>query len=318
MKTVSKTRNVIILLLTDIVWGIAFVAQSKGGDAIGAYSFNGIRFLIGAAVLLPVIKILDKNELTTNRPQNTTDRKLLWTGGICCGLALCLASNLQQIGITMGAEAGKAGFLTATYILIVPILGLFIGRKCNIKIWIGVAITIVGMYFLCMNGSKGVFLLQRSDILLLLCALCFAVQILFIDHFSPKVDAVRLSCIEFLVTGICSCILMFFVDMGHSIAGSMQWAASLTGWSVWIPILYAGIFSSGIGYTLQVVGQKGLNPAFASMVMSLESVVSVFAGWILLGQQLSAREIIGCVLIFAAIMLAQMPDRKYTSIASDI
>ena len=301
MKTVSKTRNVIILLLTDIVWGIAFVAQSKGGDAVGAYSFNGIRFLIGAAVLLPVIKILDNKELT------------LWTGGICCGLALCLASNLQQVGINMGAEAGKAGFLTATYILMVPILGLIIGRKCNIKIWIGVAITLVGMYFLCMNGSKGSFSLQKSDILLLLCALCFAVQILFIDHFSPKVDAVRLSCIEFLVTGVCSCILMFFVDMGHSVSGIVQWSSALTDWSAWIPILYAGIFSSGIGYTLQVVGQKGLNPAFASMVMSLESVVSVFAGWILLGQQLSAREIIGCVLIFAAIMLAQIPDRKYTS-----
>lgn len=313
MKTVSKTRNVIILLLTDIVWGIAFVAQSKGGDAVGAYSFNGIRFLIGAAVLLPVIKILDNKELTTNRPQNAADRRTLWTGGICCGLALCLASNLQQVGINMGAEAGKAGFLTATYILMVPILGLIIGRKCNIKIWIGVAITLVGMYFLCMNGSKGSFSLQKSDILLLLCALCFAVQILFIDHFSPKVDAVRLSCIEFLVTGVCSCILMFFVDMGHSVSGIVQWSSALTDWSAWIPILYAGIFSSGIGYTLQVVGQKGLNPAFASMVMSLESVVSVFAGWILLGQQLSAREIIGCVLIFAAIMLAQIPDRKYTS-----
>ena len=313
MKTVSKTRNVIILLLTDIVWGIAFVAQSKGGDAVGAYSFNGIRFLIGAAVLLPVIKILDNKELTTNRPQNAADRRTLWTGGICCGLALCLASNLQQVGINMGAEAGKAGFLTATYILMVPILGLIIGRKCNIKIWIGVAITLVGMYFLCMNGSKGSFSLQKSDILLLLCALCFAVQILFIDHFSPKVDAVRLSCIEFLVTGVCSCILMFFVDMGHSVSGIVQWSSALTDWSAWIPILYAGIFSSGIGYTLQVVGQKGLNPAFASMVMSLESVVSVFAGWILLGQQLSAREIIGCVLIFTAIMLAQIPDRKYTS-----
>lgn len=313
MKNVSKTRNVMILLLTDIVWGIAFVAQSKGGDAVGAYSFNGIRFLIGAAVLLPVIKIMDKMELTTNRPRTADDRKTLWTGGICCGLALCLASNLQQLGITMGAEAGKAGFLTATYILMVPILGLFIGRKCNIKIWIGVAITLVGMYFLCMNGREGFFSLQKSDILLLLCALCFAIQILFIDHFSPKVDAARLSCIEFLVTGVCSCIPMFFVDMGHSMSGIVQWTSALTDWSAWIPILYAGIFSSGIGYTLQVVGQKGLNPAFASMVMSLESVVSVFAGWILLGQQLSAREIIGCVLIFVAIMLAQIPDKKYTS-----
>lgn len=309
MNTVSKARNVIILLMTDIVWGIAFVAQSKGGDAVGAFSFNGIRFLIGAAVLLPVIKLLDKMKLTTNRPKNAGDRRTLWIGGICCGLALCAASNFQQVGINMGAETGKAGFLTATYILMVPILGLFLGKKCSLKIWIGVVITLVGMYFLCMSGS---FSLQRSDILLLLCALCFAVQILLIAHFSPKVDAVRLSCIEFLVTGVCSCVVMFFTDMGHSVSGIAQWSQALTSWSAWIPILYAGIFSSGIGYTLQVVGQNGLNPAFASMVMSLESVVSILAGWILLDQMLDGREIFGCVLMFIAIIIAQLPDREYT------
>lgn len=309
MNTVSKTRNVIILLLTDIVWGIAFVAQSKGGDAVGAFSFNGIRFLIGAAVLLPVIKMMDKMNLTTNRPKNKEERKTLWIGGICCGLALCAASNFQQVGINMGAEAGKAGFLTATYILMVPILGLFLGKKCSLKIWIGVAITLVGMYFLCMSGS---FSLQGSDVLLLMCALCFAIQILLIAHFSPKVDAVRLSCIEFMVTGVCSCVIMIFTDMRPFAGGITGWTQSLMSWSAWIPILYAGVFSSGVGYTLQVVGQNGLNPAFASMVMSLESVVSVLAGWVLLGQALSAREIFGCVLIFAAIILAQIPDRKYT------
>ena len=273
MNTASKTRHVFILFLADIVWGIAFVAQSKGGDAVGAFSFNGIRFLIGALCLLPVIKILDMKELTVNRPESKKQKKELWIAGSCCGIALFFASNLQQLGISMGAESGKAGFLTATYILMVPILGIFLKRKCGVKIWIGVFIALIGMYFLCMNGT---FSLSGSDLLLLAGALCFAIQILVIDHFVS------------------------------------QWAQSLCTWDAWIPILYAGIFSSGVGYTLQIVGQKGLNPAVASVAMSLESVVSVIAGWILLDQMLGGREIFGCVLMFIAIIIAQLPDREYT------
>lgn len=207
----------------------------------------------------------------------------------------------------MGTETGKAGFLTATYILMVPVIGLFFKRKCGAKIWLGVGITLIGMYMLCVNGE---FYLRKQDILLILCAFCFAIQILLIDHFSPMVDAVRLSCIEFFITGIGSAIPMFIVDMKHSPAGIMQWSQVLSSQSAWSAILYAGVLSSGVAYTLQVVGQKGLNPTFASMLMSLESVVSVFAGWILLGQKLSLREIAGCCMIFAAIMIAQMPDRK--------
>lgn len=161
MNTASKTRHVFILFLADIVWGIAFVAQSKGGDAVGAFSFNGIRFLIGALCLLPVIKILDKKELTVNRPESKKQKKELWIAGSCCGIALFFASNLQQLGISMGAESGKAGFLTATYILMVPILGIFLKRKCGAKIWIGVFISLIGMYFLCMNGT---FSLSGSDL----------------------------------------------------------------------------------------------------------------------------------------------------------
>ena len=209
----------------------------------------------------------------------------------------------------MGAESGKAGFLTATYILMVPILGIFLKRKCGAKIWIGVFIALIGMYFLCMNGT---FSLSGSDLLLLAGALCFAIQILVIDHFVSQVDAVRLSCIEFFVTGLGSCIVMIFTDMGPSAGGIAQWTQSLCTWDAWIPILYAGIFSSGVGYTLQIVGQKGLNPAVASVAMSLESVVSVIAGWILLGQMLGGREIFGCVLMFIAIIIAQLPDREYT------
>lgn len=309
MNTASKTRHVFILFLADIVWGIAFVAQSKGGDAVGAFSFNGIRFLIGALCLLPVIKILDMKGLTVNRPESKKQKKELWIAGSCCGIALFFASNLQQLGISMGAESGKAGFLTATYILMVPILGIFLKRRCGAKIWIGVFIALIGMYFLCMNGT---FSLSGSDLLLLAGALCFAIQILVIDHFVSHVDAVRLSCIEFFVTGLGSCIVMIFTDMGPSAGGIAQWTQSLCTWDAWIPILYAGIFSSGVGYTLQIVGQKGLNPAVASVAMSLESVVSVIAGWILLDQMLGGREIFGCVLMFIAIIIAQLPDREYT------
>lgn len=307
MNKVSKSRNILLLLMTDLIWGTAFVAQSTGGDEVGAYAFNCIRFLIGALVLIPVIKLLDKGGYTSNRPRTRDERRVLWLGGICCGISLCLASNLQQVGITMGTEAGKAGFLTATYILMVPVIGLIFKRKCGAKIWLGVGITLIGMYLLCVNGE---FYLRKQDILLILCALCFAIQILFIDHFSPMVDAVRLSCIEFLITGIGSAIPMFIVDMKHSAAGIMQWSHVLSSRSAWIAILYAGVLSSGVAYTLQVVGQKGLNPTFASMLMSLESVVSVFAGWIILGQELSLREIAGCGMIFAAIIIAQIPGRK--------
>lgn len=234
-------------------------------------------------------KILDMKELTVNRPESKKQKKELWIAGSCCGIALFFASNLQQLGISMGAESGKAGFLTATYILMVPILGIFLKRKCGVKIWIGVFIALIGMYFLCMNGT---FSLSGSDLLLLAGALCFAIQILVIDHFVSQVDAVRLSCIEFFVTGLGSCIVMIFTDMGPSAGGIAQWAQSLCTWDAWIPILYAGIFSSGVGYTLQIVGQKGLNPAVASVAMSLESVVSVIAGWILLDQMLGGREIL--------------------------
>lgn len=299
----KKTRNTILLLCTDFVWGIAFVAQTTGGDKVGACAFTSIRFFIAALVLLPVIATFDKLGMTTNKPQNSKDKKLLWAAGICCGLSLCAASIFQQVGINMGSEAGKAGFLTAMYILMVPILGIFLKKKCPINIWIGVFIALVGLYLLCMNGA---FKLKISDAMLLLCALCFAVQIHFISHFAPKVDSIRLACIEFFVTGVCSAVPMFIFDWGHSISGIVQWSAVLFDSVAWIAILYAGIFSGGIGYTLQIVGQNGLNPTFASMVMSLESVVSVFAGWIILNQELTIRELVGCVLIFAAIIIAQL------------
>lgn len=298
-----KKRNSFLLVLTAFIWGVAFVAQRVGGETIGPYTFNFLRFLIGAAVLIPAIRLSDAKN-PEKKPHDKKSRKTLWIGGCSCGLVLFIAANLQQLGLYYGTTAGKAGFLTACYIVLVPILSIFLRKKCSWNIWLGVAITLAGLYFLCMNGS---FSLQFSDVLVLICALVFAVHILVIDHFSPLVDGVRMSCIQFLVAGLLSCIPAFFVDMKHSMPGILQQAAACTEWQAWIPLLYAGILSCGVAYTLQIIGQKGLNPTVASLLMSLESVFSVLAGVIILQESLSRRELLGCVMIFAAVILAQIP-----------
>ena len=299
-----QVRNSILLVLTAFIWGIAFVAQSEGGNAVGPFTFNGIRSLIGSIVLLPVIALLDRMKLTSKKPVTKAEKKTLLIGGLSCGVLLFLASSAQQLGIYLGTPAGKAGFLTACYILLVPVLGLFLKKKCGARVWVGIAITLVGLYLLCMSETLR---LQRSDLLLLACALLFAVHILVIDYFSPLVDGVRMSCIQFLVCGILSLIPMFFSEIR---VGADVWLAKLTDPGAWLAILYAGVLSCGVAYTLQIVGQNGINPTVASMLLSLESVFSVLAGWIILKQSLGAKELLGCGLIFIAIILAQLPEKK--------
>ena len=296
-----RRRNSFLLVLAAFIWGIAFVAQSTGGDAVGPYTFNCIRSIIGGLVLVPVIRLSDRLQWSRKKPISREDRRILLTGGIACGIALSIASNLQQVGITMGSPVGKAGFITACYMLIVPILGLFLKKKCGWNVRLGIVIAIVGLYLLCIQGS---FSIQFSDFLLLLCALSFAVQILIVDHYADRVDGVRMACIEFLVCGIVSGVPMLFVDIG-SISGISEWASAFADPYAWIPILYAGALSCGVAYTLQIIGQRGMNPTVASLLMSLESVFSVLAGWILLNEALSGREIFGCILIFIAVVLAQ-------------
>lgn len=299
----KQFRNSFLLMITALIWGVAFVAQSAGGDAVGPFSFNCIRSIIGGAVLLPVIKLLDKLKLTSRKPENKEDRIKLLKGGICCGAVLFIASSLQQIGITMGASAGKAGFLTACYIIMVPLLGIFLGRKCGFNIWIGVVIALCGLYFLCVKGE---FVLSVPDILLLLCALAFSFHIIVIDHFSPLVDGVRMSCIQFFTSGILGIVPMCFMETAPD---ASLWVASFMTADAWIPILYAGVMSCGVAYTLQIVGQDGLNPALASLIMSFESVFSALAGAVILHEILSVREIAGCVLVFTAVLLAQLPQK---------
>lgn len=304
--TRQRRQHSFLLILTALIWGTAFTAQSAGGDTAGPYTFNCIRSLIGAAVLLPVIGLSDRLRLTRHRPVSREDRRLLLTGGIACGIALAAASNLQQMGIYFGSPAGKAGFLTSCYMLIVPVIGLFFHKKCSWNVWLGIAAAVAGLYLLCIKGD---FQIQFSDVLLLLCAFVFAVHILVIDYFAVRVDGVRMSCIQFLVCGLISAIPMYAVDIrqAHAADGIAAWALALGEPDAWIPILYAGVLSCGIGYTLQIIGQQNVNPTVASLLLSLESVFSVLAGWVILGEALQGREILGCVLIFGAVVFAQLP-----------
>lgn len=223
-------------------------------------------------------------------------RKTGIVGGLCCGVFICLGSTLQQFGIAQ-TTVGKAGFITALYIVIVPVLGLFLKKKVGLNIWASVAIAAAGMYLLCVNEG---FSIGRGDFLVFLGSIGFSLHILVIDYFSPKADGVVISCIQFFTAGIISGILMFLFE--HP-----SWSSLLAAWA---PVLYAGVLSCGVAYTLQVVAQKNVDPTVASLILSLESAFSLLAGWVLLGQKMSAKELFGCVLVFAAIMLAQVPVKK--------
>ena len=303
----TEWKSPALLFLTAVVWGVAFVAQSVGMDYVGPFTFNCIRCLIGAVVLVPCIWFLDGwkqrsdgascGRESAGAPDGASDGShALLAGGICCGLALFVASNLQQIGIQY-TTVGKAGFITALYIVMVPVFGIFLKKRAGIRVWVSVALAVAGLYLLCITDRLA---LGKGDILVLLCAVVFAVHILVVDHFSAKTDGVRMSCIQFLVCGLLSGVCMLLTE--HP-----EMRLILQAWQ---PILYAGVFSCGVGYTLQIVGQKGTDPTVASLILSLESVVSVLAGWLLLGQRLSVRELGGCALMFAAILLAQLPERR--------
>ncbi len=296
-KQTIPLKNSLILLLTATIWGVAFVAQSVGMDYVGGFTFNAVRSIIGSIVLLPVILFLDRQKTPAVRTEEEkkSGQKTLLMGGIACGICLCLASNFQQFGIKY-TTVGKAGFITACYIVIVPILGLFLKKKCSPYIWGAVVMALIGLYLLCITDG---FSIGKGDILVMICAVLFSLHILVIDYFSPKVDGVKMSCIQFLVCGILSGIPALIFE-------NPQISSILAAWQ---PILYAGVMSCGVAYTLQIVGQKNMNPTVASLILSLESCISVLAGWIILGQSMSRKEILGCVIMFAAIILAQLPEK---------
>lgn len=284
-----------MLLLTSFIWGLSFVAQSVGINYVGAFTFNGSRFIIGGLALIPCVFFLRSAERKNEKEERDKTKEGI-IGGICCGAALCIASTLQQKGLAY-TTAGKAGFITALYIVIVPLAGLFLGKKPSKKIWISVAAAVAGLYLL---SVKEGFSIGYGEFLIFLCAFGFALHILVIDHFSPKTDGVFMSCIQFFTAGILSWVVAVPLE-----APSFSNIAS-----AWLPILYAGVMSSGVGYTLQIVAQKNTDPTVASLLLSLESVFSALAGWALLHQVLSLKELFGCALVFGGIILAQLPDTK--------
>lgn len=308
-----KLRNTFFLLLTAMIWGAAFVAQSVSMDYIGPFTFICLRSVIGGLFLIPVIIVLDgirkksQNESanavnsenilhieTEEKQRLSWKNKQLIEGGIACGIFLFFANCFQQTGIQY-TTVGKAGFITTFYIIIVPLIGLFFKKYCGILTWIGVVIALAGLYFLCITQKLTI---QRGDALILCCSVLYAGQILAIDHYNPFVDGVKMSCIQFLTGGVLGAVFMFLFENP-----SLAMILSAAG-----PILYTGIMSTGVGYTLQIVGQKGLNPTVAALILSLESVFSALSGYVFLHQVLTTRELIGCALMFIAIVLAQLPD----------
>lgn len=295
-KALKSWKSPLLLLLTATIWGVAFVAQSVGMSYVEPFTFNGVRCLLGAIVLLPVISFFSgKKEISSDKK----DKQTLWLGGTLCGICLCVAASLQQIGIQY-TTAGKAGFLTAMYIVIVPVIGLFFKKKCSPFVGVSIVLAMLGLYLL---SVKEGFYIGKGDMYVILCAVVFSVHILVIDYFAPKCDGIKMSCIQFLVCGVlCSVIALLTEE--PSFRGIL---------AAWVPIAYAGVMSCGVGYTLQIIGQKGMSPTVASLILSLESVVSVLAGWVILQQAMSTRELIGCVIMFVAIFLAQMPQNNIKS-----
>ena len=283
----DNIQGSLILFVTAVIWGLAFAFQSAGMEYIGPFTFNVLRNLIGAIVILP-LALLNK--------EKSESQKTLAIAGIICGVALGAASCLQQYGLLF-TTAGKAGFLTALYIIMIPLAGIFMKKKCTKNVYIAVVLSLAGIYLLCMSGG---FSLNRGDVFEFLCAIVFTVQILAVDKFSPRVNVYKFACIEFAAAAVTAMIPAAMTETFsvHDVCAA------------WLPLLYTGVLSSGAGYTLQIIGQRKLNPTVAAIIMSLESCLSVIGGWIILGQSLTAREIAGCAIMFAAIILAQLPERR--------
>ncbi len=295
-------RANLLLLLTATIWGAAFVAQVVAADSVAPLAFNASRMLLAALALCPVICWMDRRSLRRPEQGQTLpfsrmsheQRRSLLTGSLLCGLMLTLGSSFQQLGIDAGASAGKAGFITAMYIVLVPLLGLFRKQRVTPLIFLAVCISLIGLYLLCITEQLTI---EMSDLYLMLCALCFSLHILAVDHFSRRTDCVKLSCLQFLVVAM-------LCGVASALTETVVWSDLV---ACAVPILYAGVLSGAVGYTLQIVAQKDTNPTVASLIMCLESVFAAIFGWLILGDLLTVRETLGCCAMFCAIVLAQLP-----------
>ncbi len=322
-----KMKGNLMLLVTALIWGTAFVAQSTGMDHVGPFTYNGVRNLIAAIVLIPVVLFFDRMKadgtLSTPEPTVSEDtsesvgskskgrettasvNRRSYMDGIICGIFLFIASSFQQYGISM-TTAGKAGFVTALYIVIVPVLGIFLHKKVTPLIWISVAIAVAGFYLLCIKEG---FTIGTGDLLVLCCAFFFSFHILVIDHFNGgNIDGVRMSQAQFLTVAVLSVLPMLLTEMPGA-----SWRAFIASiWPARWSILYTAVMSSGVAYTLQILAQRYTEPTTATLLMSLESVFAALSGWLILHERLSLKEFIGCALVFAAVILAQLPDSFFS------
>lgn len=296
---IKNFKGSIMLLITSLIWGTAFVAQSEGMNYVEPFTYNALRTLLGGIVLIPVIMLFRFLDRKNGKEKSEFSLKNTIVGGMCCGVALFVASSFQQAGIAH-TTAGKAGFVTALYIVIVPIIGIFLHRKMPLKMWLFVAVALVGFRLLCIKENFGI---SVGDLLVFCGAIVFAVHITIIDHFNEKgTDGVLMSCIQFFTAGLLMLICMFIFE--KPVVANIVDAGGT--------ILYAGIMSCGVAYTLQILGQRHTEPTLATLLMSLESVFAALSGWLILGEKLNMKEFFGCVLIFAAVILAQVAvtDKK--------
>ena len=294
-KRAVAPKNAGMLFVCALIWGTAFVAQSLGNGFMGPITFQALRSVLGTLTLLPfVLARRERIRRGEDRQERALRLKATIAGGAVTGFFLCAASILQQTAM-INTDVGKCGFITALYIVLVPVLSAFFGSRTSARVWISVGTAVAGLYFLCVTGTLK---LGLSDLMLMACAFLFACQILAIDRYAKHADGIELSFAEFLFSAVFAFILAFLMEKPAE--------ADLMGGL--LPLLYAGVFSSGIAYTLQILGQQGQDPTVSSLIMSLESVISVIAGWLLLKQHLSGRELLGCVFMFAAIVMAQLGD----------
>lgn len=289
----NKIKGSLTLLFATLLWGTAFVAQSQGMDHIGPFTFQAIRCLMAPVALFPLIALLERKEIRSFLPK-WKDPKL-WKNGLFCGIALFFATNLQQMGMVY-TDAGKAGFITAMYIILVPVFSIFLGKKPSIRLVISILLAVLGMYLLC---GTSVTTINIGDVLLLLGAVAFAIHILLVDRICHDVDGLRLNSVQALVVGVLSAIIMLLTENPQ-----LENIQNCT-----LSLLHAGVLSMGVAYSLQIIGQKHVESATASLIMSMESVVAVIAGWLILNEKLTLPEGMGCVLIFLAVVLSQLPDR---------
>ena len=300
METKTSLKGVLLLLLTAFVWGISFVAQSEGMESVDAFTFQGVRTLLGSLVLVPVILIKNrgasKNLSDDEKQEKRKLNKKTWIYGTILGLFLCGATNFQQFAF-YHSTAGKIAFITAMYMFFVPIVGLFFRKRIPLITWLCIILGFIGLYFLSIS-SEGFSSINKGDIQTLICAFFFTGQIMLVDKFAPQCDGVKLSCIQFFVSGLISSILMFIFETPE--LSAIKAAA--------LPILYSGIMSCGVAYTLQIIGQKYCEATIASLLMCLESVFATLAAAVLINEKLTGREILGCVIMFTAILITQISD----------